>query len=210
MHDKKATHWLAVDVVQKHVNAAADQVGRYEAAGFAEWMSSMLGPDDDMEAHWRLGLESPLEAICYIWWQAMVGRRGWIGSRVHLDPQQEIEVFGVRYRIDFALVPEASFQVRCEASGVRFPSIAVEVDGHGFHEKTPAQVAERNERDRLLQQAGWLVLHYSWTEMTTRPEECIGEIAGVAKQAIWDVERQINAAERAAGNQAGAQTSQES
>ena len=140
----------------------------------------------------------------------MVGRTGWIGSQVNLDSQQEVEVSGVRYRLDFVLTPEVSLYSRIEAHGLRWPKIAVEVDGHGFHEKTPAQVASRNERDRLLQQDGWLVLHYSWSEMTTRSEECIGEIAGVAKEAIWSIQRQIGAAERAAANKAGAQTSQES
>jgi hypothetical protein len=161
-------------------------------------MASVLGPDDDRDEQWWLGLESPLEAICYLWWQAMVGRAGYIGGHVNLLPQQEVRVADALYRLDFVLVPEPTFASRLEAAGVAWPLIAVEVDGHAFHEKTPQQVAVRNERDRRLQQAGWLVLHYSWSEMTTRPEVCIGEIAGVAHEAIWSAERKIRAAEHAA------------
>lgn len=198
MHEKKATNWIAVDVVMAHVKAAAEAVGRFHAVEYEEFMTHQLGPNDHGDARWRLGMESPLEAICYLWWHAMVGQSGWLGSQVHLDPQQEVEVSGARYRLDFVLHSDMSLIERMERHGVSWPLIAVEVDGHGFHEKTPAQVAQRNERDRLLQQAGWLVLHYSWSEMTTRPEECIGEIAGVAKEAIWSSLRKIRAAEQAA------------
>ena len=180
------TNWLAVEVVRRHVKAAAEEVGRFHAASFEEFMEHQLGPDDDTDPHWRLGLESPLEAIFYLWWRAMTDE-GWVGSTFNLDTQQWVELEGARYRLDFVIGLDASQRVKLESRGQKWPLIAVEVDGHGFHEKTPQQVAVRNQRDRLLQQAGWLMLHYSWSEVTTRPEHCIGEVAGVAKEKFWSL-----------------------
>lgn len=56
-----------------------------------------------------------------------------------------------------------------------FPLIAVEIDGHDFHERTKDQVTYRNRRDRDLQAAGWHVLHFSGGEVVTRPDRCVAE-----------------------------------
>jgi hypothetical protein len=197
MYEKKATNWIAVDVVRQHVEAAARQVGRYHECSFLEFIESQLDADDTTDPQWRLGMESPLEAIFYVWWKAMVGE-GW-ARKFWLDPQQWIRLpCGTRYRLDFRVNLDVEDLQRFEVAGVEWPVIAVEVDGHGFHEKTPDQVANRNERDRLLQQAGCIVLHFSWSEVTGKPEECIGEVIGIVKQKYWELDRVVMAAERAA------------
>lgn len=198
----KDTCWGDVDVVQQHLKIAAGEVGRWAAVNFEEYMESQLGPSGDTPEMFRLNLESPLEAIFYIWWKALTDGGMW-ERELRLYTQQEVEVSGVRFRLDF-VVAEASDHPTPQSNV--FTPIAVEVDGHTFHEKTPDQVAYRNQRDRLLQQAGWTVFHFSWAEMTTRPEECIGEVLGVAR------DRYIRArtAEHAAVNQVGALTRQES
>lgn len=208
--EREATNWIAVSVVQQHVQAAADAVARFAAASFREYMEHQLGPDDDREAVWRLGLESPLEAIFYVWWKALVGEEGWIGKTFRLNTQQDVDVAGARYRLDFVIELWPEGMRALEARRLQWPSIAVEVDGHGFHEKTPEQVAKRNQRDRLLQNAGWLVLHYSWSEMTTRPEQCIGEVVGVLKERYWSLVQHPHVADGAATNEVGAATRQES
>ena len=42
--------------------------------------------------------------------------------------------------------------------------LAIEVDGYEFH-SSPRASSARNQRDRLLADAGWLPLHFSWNEV---------------------------------------------
>lgn len=56
--------------------------------------------------------------------------------------------------------------------GVAKPLVAVELDGHEFHERTKAQVASRNTRDADLQMAGWTVFHFSGSEVVRDPLTC--------------------------------------
>jgi very-short-patch-repair endonuclease len=96
--------------------------------------------------------ESPIEAVFWIWWQTVHS----LDERLHDDEkprgavQHAVDAGGRRYRLDFA-IPDAK--------------IAVELDGHDFHEKTKEQVTYRNMRDRDLQAAGWTVLHFSGSEL---------------------------------------------
>jgi hypothetical protein len=189
--------FLKVEVVREHIDRAAKDVGYYAAADFKSTMEARLaGSDDDQPEHFKLRLESPLEAIFYIWWEAMCGGENYFGRVFYLDRQVPVTVDGASYRLDFVidLGPYGQEQV----GGLEWARLAVEVDGHSFHEKTPEQVASRNMRDRALQQAGWMVQHFSWTEMTTRPEMCIGEVFGVARGKFEELRRQHWAAKRAA------------
>jgi uncharacterized protein DUF559 len=170
--------WWGIQIVREHVRLAADAIAQAEAASFEEFMRHQLTYDPDAHPMWAIGLESPLEALFYIWWQ--VETRGYLGTVLRLETQQHVEMDGMRYRLDFVIGLESPQPERLAAAGLSWPLIAVEVDGHAFHEKTPEQVAYRNQRDRLLQQFGWVVLHYSWSEMTTRPEQCLREVLGVA------------------------------
>jgi very-short-patch-repair endonuclease len=193
-------NWLEVDVVREHLEFASESVGRGAANDFREFMQHQLAACEPAQSPWALRFESPLEAIFYVWWKALVGDVGWAGHLFHLDPQQWIEVGGSRYRLDFQVNLESEHFLRFEAAGVRWPVIAVEVDGHGFHEKTPEQVASRNERDRALQSAGCIVLHFSWTEATTKPGDCVYQVVDLAKERYWLLDRKVReiTAERAA------------
>lgn len=78
----------------------------------------------------------------------------------HIIPQFK---FG-RYRVDFAAVTPG------------LPMVAVECDGHGFHERTKEQVARDKKRDRHFQSAGWRVLRFSGSEIYQDADACIGEL----------------------------------
>lgn len=80
---------------------------------------------------------------------------------------------GHRYRLDRAFVedPEGELPVR----------VAVELDGHAFHERTPEQVAARNTRDADLLASGWFVLHFSWHQVMADPFSCVR----AADAAVW-------------------------
>lgn len=105
-------------------------------------------------------VESPIEAVFWVWWNT-IELRDFKQFACHLEPQHHV----AGYRLDFA-IPEAF--------------IAIELDGHDFHERTKEQVESRNARDRDLQSLGWMVFHFSGSELLRSP---IGAVLSVIKSA---------------------------
>ena len=58
-----------------------------------------------------------------------------------------------RYSIDFAVVGPGGLRV------------AIELDGHEFHEKTKEQVAADKARERVLVKNGWRVIRFSGSDV---------------------------------------------
>ncbi len=109
--------------------------------------------------------QSPIEAIFWMWWVTLESiEPGGNGFPFSLLPQHEIE--DSKYRLDFA-IPEHM--------------IAVELDGHEFHEKTKEQVTYRNQRDRHLQAAGWTVFHFSGSELYRGQIEVVAAVVDLAR-----------------------------
>jgi hypothetical protein len=123
--------------------------------------------------------ESPIEAVFAVWWVALADNlmRHNFWEEWSLHPQQEVAVGGVAYRVDFEVSPvnEEHYEP-LRALGYVRPRIAIELDGHDFHERTKEQVAHRNARDRALQQAGWLILHYSGSELVRNPGRAVVQV----------------------------------
>ena len=115
-------------------------------------------------------LESPLEAVFEVWARA---RRVSDQSRFWYHRQVDLcGLSGARYRADFqAVYSGASFV----SSDVVLP-LLVELDGHAFHEKTKQQVERRNTRDRDLSAAGFTLLHFSFSEFTRDPMDCLEQV----------------------------------
>lgn len=143
--------------------------------------------------------DSPLEVVFDAWWRVMtIAQR--LADDVELKPQYEVVTTarGNRYRIDFLLEPCYDDKVWFDARGYEWPLIAVELDGHDFHERTKEQVEYRNQRDRDLQADGWIVLHFSGSELVREPERCVTEAYEQAQLRFGSHKRQIASAERAA------------
>ena len=95
-----------------------------------------------------------------------------------LEPQHKVNVDGKNFILDFAFFDEHDL-----GNGEsEFVKIAIECDGHEFHEKTKEQVNARNKRDILLQSDGWEILRFSGNEIYNHPGEC-------AKMAYRFIER---------------------
>ena len=85
------------------------------------------------------------------------------------------------YRADFAVVTRIAKWFLPTAP--REIKIAVEVDGHDFHEKTKEQAARDKARDRYFAHEGWIVLRFTGSEVYRDPKACVGQIEDlVAKQ----------------------------
>lgn len=89
--------------------------------------------------------------------------------------QHAVEVEGRGYRLDFVFEPR-KFGALESLIGPQCPKIALELDGHDFHERTKEQVTYRNRRDRDLQADGWIVLHVSGSEFNANPEKVVKEV----------------------------------
>ena len=75
------------------------------------------------------------------------------------------------FRLDFALVP---------LPWAKGKPIAIECDGHDFHEKTPEQAARDKARDRALTEAGWTMLRFTGREIHRDSRACADQVWRVA------------------------------
>jgi very-short-patch-repair endonuclease len=55
-------------------------------------------------------------------------------------------------------------------------NIAVECDGHYFHERTKEQAAQDRKRDRELQKDGFIVLRFTGSQIWVDPILCMGQL----------------------------------
>lgn len=72
------------------------------------------------------------------------------------------------YRLDFL--------IRLYMDGKHL-DIAIECDGHDFHEKTKEQASRDKKRDRALAAANIIVLRFTGSDIYSRTESCLSEIS---------------------------------
>lgn len=84
-----------------------------------------------------------------------------------INPQYEIKVNDKRYRVDF-LIATLAGKYRLD--------VAVECDGHEFHEKTKEQAARDRARDRAIQSQGIYVLRFTGSEIWANAGQCANEV----------------------------------
>lgn len=184
---KQISEYFDLPVVQSHLRDSAAYVGVKASTRFIEASSQVVRMSRGAQ------FDSPLEVLFWLWWSACeFGNDFYPYNVLNLTSQVEVVAGDAeRYRLDFVIgILEPKWQKALTAGAMTWPKIAVEVDGHAFHERTPEQVATRDRRDRALQQAGWLVFHYSWSEFTSRPQRCVEEVYNLATSAVVDLHRQ--------------------
>ncbi|MGK3981368.1 endonuclease domain-containing protein [Sorangium sp. So ce118] len=84
--------------------------------------------------------------------------------------QPTIKCAGHELRPDFALAV-----LRASANGSPSPilaRVAIELDGHDWHERTKEQAAADRQRDRRMAVMGWTVVRYTGSEVYQDPAEC--------------------------------------
>lgn len=90
---------------------------------------------------------------------------GWVGL---IRPQVTIGP----YRVDFGLVAALLPHDRNWADRPSLLKIAIECDGHDFHERTKQQAAHDRAKDRFLQGEGLTVLRFTGSEIWAGPNKC--------------------------------------
>lgn len=71
-------------------------------------------------------------------------------------------------------LPVGQFRVDFAFKGKR--RVAVEIDGHEFHERSKQQAQRDKARDRGIQEAGWMVLRFTGSEVWSDPAKCVEEV----------------------------------
>jgi very-short-patch-repair endonuclease len=90
------------------------------------------------------------------------GWRPWDGTAITAQ-RSVVTGDGVRYRLDLAIESESI-------------KIAIECDGHNFHERTKEQAQHDKSRDRALVASGWRVLRFTGSEIWADPGRCAAEV----------------------------------
>ncbi len=111
--------------------------------------------------------ESPIEWKLGIAMSDYFQLMGFANGSYVINPQNEIETVTGKYRVDFliiAILENGNF------------SLAVECDGHDFHEKTKVQAARDKQRDRSLKLAGVDIIHFTGSEIVADAKKCALEV----------------------------------
>ena len=85
--------------------------------------------------------------------------------------QQPIACGETTYRADLAIVGWADAPIG------RQWKVAIECDGHDFHERTKEQARHDRRRDRAFQVAGWSILRFTGSEISADPLDCAYQVA---------------------------------
>lgn len=107
--------------------------------------------------------EAALEANYYVGSAPKAGDRNDMTDTIGVQPQKVLD----QYRLDFAVL----FNFQGE-----YLQIAIECDGHAFHERTRQQAARDKRRDRALNALGYETLRFAGSEIFGDAGKCAAEV----------------------------------
>lgn len=121
------------------------------------------GPDLDASGWPRLlaRCESPIERRLAVHLLSVAD-----GFPFDVLAQHEVTVDSKQYRLDFAVMESSLSDLK----------IAIEADGHDYHERTKIQAAHDRSRDRALTLDGWTVLRFTGSEIWRNPRACAQQV----------------------------------
>lgn len=99
----------------------------------------------------------------------------------------EWEYLGLSKKYEINLIPQATVETRAGKFSVDFgirkigkrrgsARIAIEIDGHDFHEKTREQVRSDKQRERAIVSSGVTVFRFSGSEIVRDSRRCVEEV----------------------------------
>ncbi len=110
-------------------------------------------------------ISSPIEQIFLLEWKfADLDRK----LNVNLAPHEPISTDDGSYEVDFLIVSKDPTLLTVK--------IAIELDGHEFHEKTQQQVRKDKVRERAILKQGVTVLRFSGSEIVRNGRGCVEEV----------------------------------
>jgi very-short-patch-repair endonuclease len=83
-----------------------------------------------------------------------------------LHPQRKLSTDLGDFNIDFVI----------DRMHLGLPSLAIELDGHEFHEKTKAQASWDRKRERSITRSGYIVIRFTGHEVFQDAQKCVEEV----------------------------------
>lgn len=93
--------------------------------------------------------------------------------------QQEINIDGKKYRVDFLIPVEYGKKKK-------IINFVIECDGYEFHQKTKKQVENDYQRERDLQEIGCVIIRFSGSEIWKSPFKCCDKIKQIISSKYED------------------------
>ena len=133
-----------------------------------DWFKRRIAKEFEVEFTRQINanvISSPIEQIFLLEWKfAGLDKK----LNVLLSPHEPIPTDVASYTVDFFIVPEDT--------ALENVKIAIELDGHEFHEKTQQQVRNDKVRERAIVQQGVTVLRFSGSEIVRNARGCVEEV----------------------------------
>ena len=130
--------------------------------------------------HWLRDCQSPIEIVMgAALFRVANLRHTWAEDDWKVIPQ--CRLLGGLYRLDYLVRPWWE-----PDEGPSVYPIAVECDGHDFHEKTREQASKDKRRDRELTAAGFRIMRFTGSDILSDPIGCAEQIMGVFKREWGD------------------------
>lgn len=137
-----------------------------DVAGRLEWYKKRIAAEYERQVRKDVNfhqITSPIEQIFLMEWRYHNADERY---GVKIRPQKALAVEGANYTIDFVI----------EAPGRK---IAIELDGHDFHEKTHTQAMKDRARERSIVRHGYTILRFTGTEIARNPRKCVEEVVAL-------------------------------
>lgn len=144
--------------------------------------------------------ESPIEQQLFVQWVECFGVEALYPGLSLADWETEgLAARWERANLELLLIPQHTLTLQQRSMRIDFlvevngtitswpphpKHIAVELDGHDFHERTPDQALRDRSKDRLLVQHGYTVLRFTGREIFHSPLTAITEIQQTAKRLL--------------------------
>lgn len=124
------------------------------------------------------GIKSPIEQALFL---ALRQIKGWVEEKIYveavaLEPQYQVKTKTKTYYLDFLLgvLLKDNTQIL----------LAIECDGHDFHEKTKEQARKDRQRERDLTANGYTVIRFTGSEIYEDPYKCAYEIFSLINKKV--------------------------
>ena len=141
---------------------------RQDVKARLDWFKRRMAKEFEVEFTHMINtntISSPIEQIFLLEWKfAGLDKK----LNVHLAPHEPVTTEVGSYEVDFLIVPADPTLEKVK--------IAIELDGHEFHEKTQQQVRKDKVRERAIVQQGVTVLRFSGSEVVRNGRGCVEEV----------------------------------
>ena len=148
-------------------------------------------------------MTSPVEQVFFV--EYLRRKQGGVSLPFALHPQFNDPELTGPYRLDFgcnifgplyshALLFFDDTLIRSAMQDVKVPRVAIELDGHAWHEKSPDQVQRDKERERFLVSKRWTLIRFSGREIINDADSKFVEVVKITQPLAASLRKEFSLA----------------